>query len=178
MWSFGFSIISMKALNTYILSILTCCNDHTGVCAGITKEVFIPSSLAIMPLLAPMQPSYVIQQIIEQTLSQRLSKLLSNPTQGQTCKFALRKLICGTYFLLPRLQVRESLLLKSGVTFNALNVLTTEGVNVSMLRQHTFYLPSFPSQSVCTEYFSACFSSATVLANKGTSSVLAQYLLY
>eukprot|EP01041_Mallomonas_annulata_P006528 gene6528-13214_t len=122
-------------------------NNPAGACYGIIKDVYVPPGPLLSPYLAPMQQPFVVQSMIEGMLKQSFSAL---PVfMSKDCRFALKKYFCGSYMMAPSNQVFSQVLIDSGYSAY-LPYFPPEVLG------NTFSLPSFPHQSVCTNYQEKC----------------------
>jgi hypothetical protein len=128
-------------------------SDSTGFCDGITTELWVPPAANVD--LAPLQDPYIVQDTIENKLlnvSDKLRVYLSSE-----CRFAIRKLVCGSVYLLPQAVNVGALLADHNISTTAMAAyLNSIGGNFTELMDHTFYVPSFPNRSVCTDFQTAC----------------------
>ena len=103
--------------------------DNIGVCSGIvTSTLYVPPSSAVSSVLAPLLPSYTIQTLIENELAANLA-LIPNYI-SQSCVYALRRYLCGTYMLGAQL------------------VIPPLGI----------YLQSYLSNDICINYQTQCYA--------------------
>jgi hypothetical protein len=134
--------------------------NSTGICAGIIDYVYVGHASSYFDKSVAIRAPYEVQSLMEQSLE---SKMGSLPYWiSSDCEYAFRKYHCSSTMLKP-------------VKKRILNVLEDNGVNVShVLRQwrtllnnptetelsdllhHSFYAPSYPHVSVCTDYVRTC----------------------
>jgi len=76
---------------------------------------------------------------------------------------------CGSYMLKPTKQNMKSVFLSNGVSLSLVESLSALGVNVSALLSYSFYLPAYPSHSVCVDYATKC---AAFIASAGVSALI------
>ena len=107
-----------------------------ATCAGITTNVYIPAATMVNPLLAPLQPPFVVQSMLEMAVTTWQDAIPQFLTSE--CLTNYRKLACGTVLMAPY----ES---------HALDFLFGP-----------LQLPSFPDHQVCVDFNSACASFIAV----------------
>ena len=128
-------------------------NDPSGACYGITKELFIPPANSLNSALAPMQGPYLVQAMLERQLS---SNFNSFPvSMSATCHSAIKKYFCSSFMLAPSAQSLAKAL-QNSLPPAMLSGLLSSGVASPEALSYIFYLPSYPHQSICQEYASAC----------------------
>ena len=129
-----------------------------GACSGIVTDLFVPPGNLLSPNLAPMQGPYVVQSIIESQLAASFNEL--PPWLSSSCHIALRKYFCGSYMLAPKAQRFGEVLVANNFSSQTIQgiqfQLNAVGVNVSAFFKNTFYLPSYPSHQICTDYRDHC----------------------
>lgn len=108
-----------------------------------------------------MQAPYVVQTIIEQGIANSLALLPD--WLDPVCHLSLKKYTCGSAMLQPQHFIMLNSLIANN--YNALSLAKLEGglayrynVNVTQFLKLNFYLPSYPSYAVCTDYAKNCAS--------------------
>jgi len=127
-------------------------NNSKGACYGIVSDIFIPPGPKINNSFAPMLSPYTFQTLSEIKLKSLFDKL---PVwMDKKCNIALKKYFCSKTMLSPELYTvgdlfknKPELPLKM---FNRSIDATNE------FKATKFYLPKYPSLSICTDYRNAC----------------------
>jgi hypothetical protein len=122
-----------------------------GSCSGIIENVH-PADLAIKLGMSAMQEPYVTQTVAESHVESQLASL---PVWLDTeCMFATRQYFCSSVFLKPVAQDAMSVFAKNNIS---LTQLSFAGVNISALRVEQFYIPSYPHEDTCANYYAKCY---------------------
>jgi hypothetical protein len=116
--------------------------DDQGVCFGIVSEMYVRGSTWSLNSTERLLRSFVDQ----------LPAWLSSD-----CHFAARKYLCASALLYPKLVSLGDVFLDNGLDAWAVgtawaSALTEGSPNASMLLSYSFYAPSYPDITVCTEY--------------------------
>jgi hypothetical protein len=96
-----------------------------------------------MPLVAQTK-----MEIVLGTLIGSLPKWLSND-----CHFATRQFYCSSWMIEPQLQTAAYMFANNNISIRQLS---SAGINVSEILEDIFYLPSYPHQDICINYFDKC----------------------
>lgn len=140
-----------------------------GVCSGIVEKLYVPPGNAVSTSLAPMQPPFVVQTAIEKKVASSINSLPLWVTKE--CRFAIRKYACGSYMLAPQPQIIRNILLANGLSQQQLAGLQYFNILTPKQMSYEFYMPSYPDQSVCLDYLSACKEFAVLAGLPACDSI-------
>jgi hypothetical protein len=168
--SASFSVSASKETYQYVSN-----SEDPSICAGVTTELYVPPATNFD--FAPLQSPYTVQAAIENKLA-NISSALEGVFLTPDCRFAIKRIVCGSAFLLPQPVNIRTLLTTNSVNLTALKqyLLLDGGLserNVTSLLEYTFYVPSFPNRSICTDFRAACPIISYKAIATGSSSVLA-----
>ena len=128
-------------------------NNSKGACYGLVSDIFVPPGPKINNSFAPMLSPYTFQMLSEAKLKSLFDKL---PVwMDKKCNIALKKYFCSKTMLSPELYTIGDLFKnKTKILQSMFNGSTTDAYN--QFTAMKFYLPKYPSLSICEDYRNAC----------------------
>ena len=154
-------------------------DDENGICSGIISELYVPYQSRVngSVILPQALPAYMYQIILEREMRSLLS--LVPGWVSEECYGSLRKLLCASRLLRPERQVVSEVLAANGYDVGSIASVWQSRLNVTAaeaqsLLNASFYAPSYPHRSLCTDYVDVCGSFAARLERtKGISVFVA-----
>ena len=136
-----------------------------GSCSGIIDNIFIPRNRALH--------NFSFQRSVEADIRKEFDAL--DVWMSKDCNFATRKVVCASTMLRPVNVTVASVLTLNNVTFTQLiEIMKFQNSSSVITNSSEFYVPSYPSQDICVDYYDKCGAYLEVF-NK-TSSVLGKYV--
>ena len=125
--------------------------QSTGFCSGIITELYIPQIWDTFrsegfrgPYYVPMQPSFIIQDLIEKELKESIEAILPLSLDDK-CHFSLRNYFCRTYMLqYQKVTLHDTLIRKR-------NFITEDTKS-----HYSYFEPVYPSRSLIDEVLLNC----------------------
>ena len=135
-------------------------NDSLAACSGLVSEMYT------LPLRNESSAEFSITPQIRQShwsVERELRQIFTSVPAwvSSRCFLSLRRFFCSSRLLRPELKILAEVLKDSGYDPDSLfafwrTYYRLTATEASQVLNYSFYAPSYPHQSICKDYLSAC----------------------